>query len=303
MRSRPDRREGWRQTPYAYLMLQTKGPQVDRLPPLQLNLDFTDAAGFVVLPIESPALVLDSHSPTPPARPYRNLAVIQTLDERQVDEGKLLLEVRAAATGLVPELEDILDLDFGELVVMRMEDQKSSPTGFVEALDEIAIQSDRSWLIELEAKEGTTIQQFAFPESRADDTKVICQQYQDADLVTANPVVVMATQLEQVDWRQYLWWGAGAGVALLGLILLMVYLLRKPARRSVKAFEMPQEINPFTVLGLLQKIQSQGKLKESQRGELANSIRDVQQFYFAPQNGHPSVQLEEIAQAWLRRVS
>jgi hypothetical protein len=302
MRSRPDRKDGWRQTPYAYLMLQTKGPQVDRLPSLQLNLDFMDAAGFVVLPIESPALVIDAGSKTPPTRPHSRLTVIQTLDERQVDEGKLLLEVRATAQGLVPELDEILELDFGDLEQTRIEDQKTSPSGFVEALDEIAIQSDRSWLIELEAKEGKTIEQFAFLDTKSDDTKVICQQYQDADLVPANPVVVMAAKLEQFDWKQYIPMGAAGALGLLALGILSIYLLRRPQQTNVKAFEMPQEINPFTVLGLLQKIQSQGKLKDAHRGELAESIRNVQQYYFAPQNGHPSVQLEEIARNWLKRV-
>lgn len=70
-----------------------------------------------------------------------------------------------------------------------------------------------------------------------------------------------------------------------------------------QALELPQEINPFTVLGLLQKIQSQATLRDSHRGELADSIRNVQQYYFAPQNGHPSVQWEEIACNWLKRVS
>ena len=35
-------------------------------------------------------------------RPIDNLEIVQTLDERQADEDKLILEVKATANGLVP---------------------------------------------------------------------------------------------------------------------------------------------------------------------------------------------------------
>ena len=46
---------GWRVTPYAYLLLKARGPKVDKVPPLRLDLDFLDTSGYVVLPVESPA--------------------------------------------------------------------------------------------------------------------------------------------------------------------------------------------------------------------------------------------------------
>ncbi|MEL7230279.1 MAG: molybdopterin-guanine dinucleotide biosynthesis protein MobB, partial [Pseudomonadota bacterium] len=36
---------GWRRTSYAYLLLKAKGPEVDRIPPLKLDLDFNDVTG------------------------------------------------------------------------------------------------------------------------------------------------------------------------------------------------------------------------------------------------------------------
>jgi hypothetical protein len=42
---------GWRKTPYAYLLLEARGPQVDRIPELRLDLDFIDTSGYVVLPV------------------------------------------------------------------------------------------------------------------------------------------------------------------------------------------------------------------------------------------------------------
>ena len=47
-------KDGWRYTPYAYLLLKAKGPQVDKLPALRLDLDFLDTSGYVIIPIETP---------------------------------------------------------------------------------------------------------------------------------------------------------------------------------------------------------------------------------------------------------
>ena len=46
---------GWRVTPYAYLLLKARGPKVDKIAPLRLDLDFMDTSGYVILPVESPA--------------------------------------------------------------------------------------------------------------------------------------------------------------------------------------------------------------------------------------------------------
>ena len=52
--SRATAEYGWRVTPYAYLLLKARGPKVDKIPPLRLDLDFMDTSGYVVLPVESP---------------------------------------------------------------------------------------------------------------------------------------------------------------------------------------------------------------------------------------------------------
>ena len=51
---------GWRVTPYAYLLLKARGPKVDKVPPLRLDLDFMDTSGYVVLPVESPTIPVDA---------------------------------------------------------------------------------------------------------------------------------------------------------------------------------------------------------------------------------------------------
>ncbi len=301
MRSRPAKRDGWRQTPFAYLMLKARGPQIDRLPALQMNLDFRDASGFVVLPIESPAVALDAAGQSP-VRPYQNLKIVQTLDERQINDGILTLEVSATANGLIPKLDEILDLNFEGLEVKRIEDQQNLPTGFDREAHEISVVSDRSWLVELGPQPGQSITQFQFCSAQGDDVEIQRQQYRDSDLVDAEPVIVMASKIERTDWKRIGPLAALASVLLIGVIFFARYLLRRPAQTTESSFEMPADVNPFTVLGLLERIQTDGKLKDATRSDLGNSIRDVERYFFAPQNGHEKVELEEIAKTWLRKV-
>src|SRR5262249_30097404 len=112
VRSRATADAGWRITPYAHLHLKARGPQVDRLPPLRLDLGFEDASGgSVVVPVESPAVVLNARVEKGEPRPARRFEITQTLDERQARAGKLVLEVKATAHGLVPDLGRLLALE------------------------------------------------------------------------------------------------------------------------------------------------------------------------------------------------
>ena len=96
---------GWRVTPYAYILLKARGPKVDKVPPLRLDLDFMDTSGYVVLPVESPTIPVDATPAKGSVRPFEKLQITQTLDERQATDGKLILEIKAAARGLVPDLD------------------------------------------------------------------------------------------------------------------------------------------------------------------------------------------------------
>src|SRR5207253_9637820 len=113
---------GWRLTPYAYVLLKPRGPQVDKVPPLRLDLDFLDTSGFVVLPVESAVVPIDCRAAKPVPRPLRKLQITQTLDERQADKGKLLLEVKATGVGLVGPLDELLTLDVPGFDVKNVDD-------------------------------------------------------------------------------------------------------------------------------------------------------------------------------------
>ena len=122
--------------------MKARGPKVDKIPPLRLDLDFMDTSGYVVLPVESPALPVDAMPDKGSVRPFEKLQITQTLDERQAAEGKLILEVKATARGLVPDLENIVKLDHAGFQIDKIDDQGISVSRFDPDSDANLIDSD-----------------------------------------------------------------------------------------------------------------------------------------------------------------
>src|SRR4030095_1148686 len=94
----------------AYILLKARDASADRIPSMQLDLDFLDKRGKVVLPVESRMVFIDARSEKPPARVLTDLAITQILDDRDRKSGKLSLEVKATARGIIPDLEELVSL-------------------------------------------------------------------------------------------------------------------------------------------------------------------------------------------------
>ena len=58
--------------------MKPKGPQVDKIPPLRIDLDFLDTSGYVVMPVESPAVPIDARDAKGDSRPVDKLVVRRT---------------------------------------------------------------------------------------------------------------------------------------------------------------------------------------------------------------------------------
>ena len=121
-----DAEPGWRRTPYAYLLMKPLGPEVDMIPSLQMDFDFMDTSGYVVLPVESPKIAINANQSE--IRPFRDLTLTQTVDERRADEGILVLEIKAVAHGLIPPLEDLVTFRPSGFQVVSTDDQGVSVT-------------------------------------------------------------------------------------------------------------------------------------------------------------------------------
>ena len=300
MKSRPSD-DGMRLTPYCYVLLKSKGPEVDRVPPLQLDLDFLDTSGYVVIPIESAALAIDSMNDAE-TRPIKDLKVTQTLDERQSAEGKLIVEVSATGKGLIPNIDEIINVEQDEFEVVEIDDQGSLPTTFDPEGNEIQILSDRSWSIEYRVREeaGTT-KRFEFGDSLRNDADIKYQRYEDADLVAAEPVVQLETDFSGSGNRIWYWLGPVMALAVVGLGFAIWYS-RPEQQQQQHAFEVPQDVNPFTVLSLLKDIRHRNGIDSRQRQSLDQTINRIESYYFGERKDETPGDLEETARDWVLKT-
>jgi hypothetical protein len=302
--SRATSQYGWRVTPYAYLLLKARGPQVDRLPPLRLDLDFLDTSGYAVLPVESPAVRLDARSERGEARPAEKLEVAQTLDERQADKGKLILEIKASSLGLTPDLSDLLELAPKEFDIVKTDDQGVSVAKFDADSEEIAVAAERTWLVTLEAKPGLAERpkEFQFASARLDDVEMVYQRYNDADLTAVEPVVSLEQQYGKTS---YAW--AGWVAALVGLLtaaaVVLVIRRRSRAPQASQRLTIPEPLTPFTAIGFLERLWHDERIDMAVRDEIERSIALIHERYFSAEgNGHANGDLKEIAENWARRL-
>ncbi len=312
MRSSPIGKDGWRRTRYAYALLKPLGEQVDMIPPIKLELDFLDTSGYAVLPIESPAIRIAVNNVAGEERPVSDIKITQTLDERQAADGKLIVEIKATAKGLVPELEKLVDLKFDGFDVESIDDQGVLPSEF-DANNKLTILSDRSWSVQLTAASDKTIpKEFAFPSANRDVSELVFQRYKDADLVAVEQAVSLEANYAKTN-LSWLVLGIVAVPVGLGLLGLLVWKISTPATIAEKQYSMPGELTPFTVIGLLKQIQhdqTNGNAKRSKRriaelelASLSQSIKQIEQHYFGDENGEVEPNLESLARTWLAKAN
>jgi len=141
---------------------------------------------------------------------------------------------------------------------------------------------------------------FRFAEAILPTKEVIYQRYVDADLLAVDQQISLEQQYGELG---YTWvWGIIAGVLVLTAIVIVWRLVARKAPEVVQErFRMPEEVTPFTVLGLLKRIQSNNGLDESGQQELTTSITRLERHYFSPRQDE-APNLHEIAESWLRRA-
>jgi hypothetical protein len=303
--SRSDAEYGWRRTPYAYLLLAAKGPETDEVPPLKLDLDFLDTSGYAVLPVTSSTLQIDATGESPPVRPYGDVTITQTLDERQASDGKLILEVKATASGLVPPLEELLSLEKSDFEVAGVEDEGVLVSKFDEEKSEPTIASERTWMVSYAGSEGLPAlpTEFTFPEPRAEAEvkENAYMMYDDADLKTVEQTVSLAREYGDVEarWPYY----AGGGLAaFLALGVAWKLSRRGPAVAEDVSSKLPERLTPFNVLAILRDIEAKNGFTPPEKQELAGSIGRIEREYFANvngSNGNGHEDLRQVAERWV----
>lgn len=301
-------RPGWRQTPVGYAVLRTKDPAVDRIPSISIDLPFNDGDDYVMLPIASPVVMIDSRSPSIPEREIRNVSIKQVLDDRTLsDENSLRLEISATATGLLPELEQLLDLS--SIGKADLEIEQTVDHGLdVASLDTtgrtVKPLSRRSWTLELKPASHLPAEEFVFPTANKETFENTFERYADADIVKASQSIKLSTPSKPASW----WvWGGGGLFALLGIGIIgfLVYRNRQSSEPTESAYHLPDRMTPFTALSFLERIRGDESisLSPSEQEELERIVQQLQQDFF--RTNSKELQEEELNQlyhTWLHRL-
>ena len=302
---------GWQETPLAYLLLETKDKTVDRVPALEIELDFFDREGKVVIPVPSNPILIEMNADAPVQRPATNVSVTQIVDSRELTDKRLKIDVLATAHGLVPELDQLLQLSGYQLTVQEVTDKERLLVSELHSgSDGLYPISERSWTIELDPtpllRGASSRVEFEFPAAKSADIEVTYRRYQDMDPVEAAAKVTLVEGAEvakvaESDYR--LWIGGVVGLLVVALLAFLA-LRRKPAESTngPPLFTFPREVTPFSVIALLHRIESSHmvSLTDDQRHLLQSEIHRLEQLAFAREsNSSSSRDLDELAHRWL----
>lgn len=313
---------GWQETVLAYIHLRSKDASVDRVPPVEMDLSFLDRSGPVTIPARSAETLLKvSSSPMPP-RPAEKMEIVETLDPRQFTaSGGLTLRVTATAVGLVPELEDILDLSpvqtAGE--VRSVADHGGALVKELHSWGEkVTAVSQREWTVVLDgsrARDAGQTVAFEYPTARRPDVTISKQTYDDMNLVSVKGSSVVigkagAGTVAPPPRRDWVWMVCG-GAALAVLLLVGLLVFRRARRRQAPAvrprdvFKMPAQVDGFVVVRLLRRLSGSPLVgfAPAERASVQQDIERVEQAVFVPgAAGLSDGELRDIAGKWIARL-
>ena len=296
--SRTDAQDGWTVTPYAYFLLKPKGPEIDAIPPLKIDLDFLDTSGYVVLPIASAAIPIDA-SGDAPTRPYRDLSLAMILDQRETEkEGNVTLEIRASGHGLVPPLEELIELPIDGFEITSTDDRELQVDELDAGTDDGAPISTHEWRLILEPKSDKLPGNFTFPEvlaklSTEEGEGLTLQKYEDVDLVAVEQTT--AIQGGSSKSSSYLLFIA----LLIPAISVATYFLffKKKEEPVVQTGpELPGTLTPVSLLAFLEGLQRDTQLPKEARNKIQKSIQSLKDRSFGPGTDVPDIEeLRKIA--------
>ena len=298
-------REGWQETPMAYVLLRAKEAAVDRIPSIQLDMDFSDTSGQVVLPVRSQVQPIDAKDTQTAPRPSENLELTFTMDEREWNEGRVVIEVTARGEGVIPSHPALFDYEQAGFET-EVTDNGLSVTEFVSDGKSRHVHADRNWQFTYTRKKdlrGDATLHFPKIKPGITTAKVEYKHYQDADLVELDSKAAATG----VALKSGVSSGLRTAATVLGLcaVALVVFLLVRAKGRQVHAAEegiqLPRQITPFSVVAFLRRIQRDfaGKLDEPARQSLKTQIEEIEAAFFRePPASATAPDLEAVARKW-----
>jgi hypothetical protein len=279
---------GWQATPLAYLQLRTKDASIDRLPPIQIDLEFAEGRSQVVLPVLSQLEPMATSTTPQPARPLQNLELLLTLDERDWSRGKLTLDIHGKGLGILPELQTLFHPADLEGFTLSVAEQENAVTQFVSDKNGARALGERNW--QLTFQRNTDFHgdvRFRFPALREEFAgKVEYKHFVDADLFEIPAEKALSGFMLK----------RGRNTALrLALFLLILggavwaFLRAKhlwmPAPPHATA-DLPTVITPFSAIAFLRH-QLETTAREDQRTVLQSEIAELERRCFSASPNPP----------------
>jgi hypothetical protein len=300
-------RDGWRETPLAYLVLRSKDPSVDRLPPVQIDLEFRDGRGSVLLPITSQTVLLNSGSAK--SRPLHDVKIKQTLDDRRAREGQLQLEITASAKGILPPLEKLLDVEVNStrgLKLAGVQDLGLEIAALDTSGEQVEPECLRRWIVDYTIEPKSEPDRFVFPTPLDESVELAFHKFADADIVETQAVVSLPTPASPPDPRR---WAAMLGGVLGALLIGMAgVIVFRRIRRSVQlaVYRLPDELTPFNLIALLERIRRDQhvRLSESESAAIGATIAELESEYFTSHEKPADPRaLRRALDPWLARAA
>ncbi|HWL07229.1 MAG TPA: hypothetical protein VNQ76_02335 [Planctomicrobium sp.] len=301
--SRPTETPHWRMTPYAYVVLKAKGPEVDRIPPVTMTFDFQDKNGTISLPIQSESLLIDANVENAPLRPYQNLVVQQSLNERRLKDGVLTLEVSATAIGLIPPLHQLLDFEQSDFRVTSVEDRGLLVPQFNNHVSEVSVNAERQWQVTFQKQTSASNSvEFSFGKPKQQNIQVKNSRYQNGNLLPASTLIQLQFSAEHsatsiTSQRRIL---LGIALALGGTVIAVGGFFMKKKRNKADAatlrIDFPPKLTPFTAIGFLRRLHDDS-VSEAQRQELIADINQLEKRFFE-EGESDMVVLQKTCQHW-----
>ena len=302
---------GWQEKPLAYVVMKATDPSIERIPPVQMDLDFIDQTGPVILAVESNSPAVDA-AEEPARRPIKDLMVSQVLDVRSAGDGEVILEIQAQGRGVVPELEDLLEgyeasldgFEIGEgdleahpigvsasdaedtsrMIFRFSSDDEEEKTYAGKDDDGVYRQlTERSWTIRYTPTGSTVANAMVLPKlTEGSEGELESRYYDDMDLVVAEGTTIPVGG------------GMSGGMIALMVVVLVVGVVavialvvrsrQDPEGQDELGSLLPARDTPLGAIAALKRIdEAYGSQLGSRRTELEADIATLEERYFSPE--------------------
>jgi hypothetical protein len=221
-------------------------------------------------------------------RPVRALHILQTLDQRESEQGKLSLDINAKGEGLIPDLHSIFESIQLSGFDLTIADQPNSVGEFKTENGKTVAASERNW--QLTYRRRTDLQgdaRFKFPAKRQDlEAQIEYKRFEDADLITLTEADAARGFLFSRAKDRAAWWTFAGITAMLLAAAGRHWVRTRGANPPATTNSLPEVITPFTTLAHLRSALD-GAPSVGERERIATAIAELEKRCFSVQPNPP----------------